>query len=241
MTQTRLRRPVPERTTPKRGVLGAFGQKEWGQNGQIAPEWSAQATGHPLGFGGSETDTPFDFLDDQVREAAQVVDLHIEGEAADQPDTGLLGALSAGYGGLNGADLTALATQLTRTYSDVAAQWVDLAGTLKDYLTRAAAPPAPAAPQAAQHAAPTLNLRTACPVEVRVEMFRPALALTAQPLGSDNPAQPARITDVSVTHNRLCISVPHDQPPGTYYGLLLEDGQGPAGVVTLDVLAEGEA
>ena len=121
----------------------------------------------------------------------------------------------------------------------VAAQWVDLAGTLKDYLTRAAAAPAPGAPQGAHHAAPALSLRAACPVEVRIEMFRPAMALSAQPLGSDDPAQPARITEVSVTHNRLCISVPHDQPPGTYYGLLIEDGQGPAGVVTLDVLAEG--
>ena len=176
MTQTRFRRPVPERTTPKRGVLGAFGQKEWGQNEQIAPEWGAQPTGHPLGLGGAETDTPFDFL-------------------------------------------------------------VDLAGTLKDYLTRAAA--APAAPQGAHHAAPALSLRVACPVEVRIEMFRPAMALSAQPLGSDDPAQPARITEVSVTNNRLCISVPQDQPPGTYYGLLIEDGQGPAGVVTLDVLPEG--
>ena len=52
-------------------------------------------------------------------------------------------------------------------------------------------------------------------------------------------SNPARITDVTAEDGRIKLRVPADQPTGVYYGLLLEDGVGPAGVVTVEVLPEG--
>jgi hypothetical protein len=236
MTDTRFRRPVPERTQPNRGILGAFGQRNWGAPSEY---------GHPLGPGfddAVEGGAPLDFLDDQVREASDLIDRHVAETVQDRAgqDDGLLGTLSGLYQGANGGDLTALVATLTRTYADAASKWVDIAGSLVEQLSRTRSQPGPSGDASGLGAAgPVLSIRAACPVEARVEMFRAALALSAQPLGSDDPANAARITDVRVEDGRLRVTVPADQPPGTYYGLLLEDGAGPAGVVTVEVLAEG--
>lgn len=231
----RARRPVPERTQPNRGILGVFGQRDW--TGQ-AP------TGHPLGFDDDSDDRPQAgaFLDEAVQQASDLVDRHIRDAAQETGPAatpgGIWGRLADSANGIDAQDLAKLATTLTKTYTDVAGLWVDLARDMADRLRgpqQAHAHPQPAA-AVAPVPAPSIRLCAAAPVEARVDMFRPAGPLRAQPLGSDDPAQPARITEVAMDGGALSITVPPDQPTGTYHGVLTDDA-GPAGAVTVTVFA----
>lgn len=213
-----------------------FGQSDW-----RASQPSGQPSGHPLGpgFGSTTSEKPaFDFMDDQVRQASDLVDRHIADaarETAGQTD-GLLGGLAGLYANANNSDLTEIVTTLTRTYADVAAKWVDLASTLTAQLGQQRAQNQTGQTVSGLGAAgPVLSIRAASPVEARVEMFRAAVTLSAQPLASDDPTNSAQIVSVKIEEGRLKVVVPSDQTPGIYYGLLLEKGAGPAGVVTVQV------
>ncbi|MBD3663905.1 hypothetical protein [Sulfitobacter aestuariivivens] len=233
----RLRRPEPERTEPNRGILGVFGQSSWG----APPQGS-----HPLGFD-EDTGTPVEptghgFLDDSVQEASELVDAHIRQGLKESAgaDESLLGRMAALYGSAQANDLTALATQFTRVYADMATQWIDIAGSIRDQLgnLRGATASAPAASTGI--ASPSMVLRASKPVETRVDMFRAAGSLSAQPLTSEDANQDLRITTVSVENGQLRITIPADQPAGTYHGLLVEKGAGPAGTVTVRVFETSE-
>ena len=250
MTDTRFRRPIPERTQPNRGILGAFVQRDWGGapgGHPLGPGFDDHTApgGHPLGPGFDDAVTgaePGVFMGDEMREASDLADAHVAETLQDRAgqDDGLLGTLSGLYAGGQGSDLTGVIATLTRAYTEAAGKWVDLAGSLVEQLSQLrTSPGAPRDVSGLGAAGPVLSIRASIPVEARVEMFRAAMALTAQPLGSDDPKNAARITQVAVEDGRLRVSVPADQPPGTYYGLLLEEGAGPAGVVTVEVLAEG--
>lgn len=224
-----LRRPKPERTQPKRGMIGAFGRSDW-------KDESRMANRHPLGLD-TAPDAPtdaFDFGADELRAASDLVDRHIaNGKTMEHKvEAGLLGQLSRLYSDGVPQDLTELITNAARGYADVMSVWVDMAGGLKDLLKTGGGQ---TQPHAASAPNPPVVIQASRPVELRVEMFRPAAAVTAQPLQSENPAQSSRISGVTIDGGSLRIIVADDQPAGSYHGLLLDGSSSPVGAVTVKV------
>ena len=68
-------------------------------------------------------------------------------------------------------------------------------------------------------------------------MLRPGEVAKVMPRASDDPAQAARITQIALQEGKLRLSVPPDQPVGTYLGFLLDAAGTPLGMITLKVLA----
>ena len=236
MSDTRAKRPTPERIDPNRGMLGVFGQTAWRGPSEF---------GHPLGPGFDDamsTENHADLNDPYVVEASDLVDRHIQEAARERAaeNNGLLGTLADVYSGVNGADLTKVVATLTRTYADVATKWVDLASTVVEGLAQMRNASGSANSGQPPIAGPILSLRSSVPVEAQIEMLRGANVLKAQPLGAEDPAVTNRITDVKIEEGKLKLAVAADQPPGLYHGLLFEDGGGPVGVVTVEVF-EGDA
>lgn len=231
----RLRRPIPERTEPLRGVLGAFGRADW-RGG------AGDAGAHPLGFdtgqGGAAGEPP-EFADSDIRAASALIDRHIaNNRQADFADgAGIMDQLSRLYANGLPPELSDLVTGVTRSYADLLALWVALAGGIRDALKPSAdGQGLPAQSGVAGNVgAPVLSISANRPVEARVEMFRPAGNLTAQPLQPENPALAAAIISITAEAGRVDIVVPDDQPAGTYHGLLLDQAAGPAGAVTLRI------
>ena len=232
----RIRRPIPERTRPRRNVLGALGQQDAMAERAPGPDEG----GHPLGPGfgdfGLGQEDALGLIDEGVRAASDLVDAHIrQGEETAR-------ALGKGAASIPLAqtDVSGLVTGLVRAYSDAASLWVEIVGSLAQRIERAPAPqPGPQA--AAGLASPIgLSISSAGRVEAGIEMFRPASGLVPQPLTAAAPAPPAQITDVrfeaSGAAGRIRITVPDGQAPGTYHGLLLSAAdQSPVGALTLTV------
>lgn len=240
MTQhDRLRRPVPERTKPNRGILGMLGQAE----GPSAP-----VDGHPLAPGFTQQPDPraplnpeaADYISDSVRAASDVVDEHIrQGHAAAQS----LGGASLGAGMLKGltgqAEGGHLLGSLTRAYSDLAAVWVEVAKSVAGQLgeTKPATAPNPAGE------APPMALIVECRgrAETRLDMFRACSDLIAQPMVAQG-ADMVAISDVTFTPAQgdsagvLHVVVPQDAQPGRYYGMLLNAADmSPVGAISLNL------
>lgn len=237
----RITRPIPDRTHPRRGAMGALNQHD--------PMADAATGGHPLGPGfaaaGDATaaaHAAFDKIDEGVRAASDIVDAHIrQGEET---------AKALGRGepsqSLGQGDLSGIITGLVRAYSDVASVWVDVVGALAARIEgaggqAAATPTSPVPTQAFG-----FRIATATPVAAQVEMFRPADAVKAQPLVASTADGPAQITDVRFEPSGagaaglIAIQVPNGQAPGLYNGVLLHEADNtPVGVVTLTVMAEG--
>lgn len=243
----RIKRPTPERTKPKRNVLGALGQED-AMASKTAPPNNGQypnsgvPDGHPLGpgFADGVTDESLQFIQDGVRAASDLVDAHIrQGEETAR-------TLGSGEGRipLTQTDVSGLLTGLVRAYSDVASVWVDIVGNLASKIDVSALKSGEGAAPAAGGVASNIGLRitTADMVEAKIEMFRPAEAVVPQPLTATSPDAPPHITQVSFAANQIAVTVPKGQAPGTYHGLLLSAAdQTPAGVLTLTVLDPGAA
>lgn len=236
----RLKRPVPERTKPKRGVLGALGQSD-AMLGNGMDHGTPDTGGHPLGPGFADAGgaDPLGLIDEGVRAASDLVDAHIrQGEETAARLGKATGAISAAQG-----DVTGLLTGLVRAYSDVASVWVDIVGSLAHKLDGSGQAKAEAPAASATLPAPGLSIASEGRVEASIEMFRPAPGVTPQPLIAQTAEGAAQITDVSFqpgmagTAGMIRLSVPGGQPPGTYHGMLLSTAdQRPAGVITLTVL-----
>lgn len=249
----RIKRPVPERTKPKRNVLGALGQAD-GMLGAAASIDTPQNGGHPLGPGFNDAAPPpseeaimgrenLGLIDEGVRAASELVDAHIrQGE-----ETAKALGKSASIP-LTQTDVSGLLTGLVRAYSDAASIWVDLVGSLAQKV-EGVAQGRPAQPQAASiQAGFGLSIASEGRVETGFEMFRAADDVLPQPLViSDGSAAP-QISDIRYEHGaagkvgRISVSVPTGQPAGTYHGLLLSAAdQSPVGVLTLRVVGNGTA
>lgn len=239
MTQPeRLRRPVPERTKPNRGILGALGQAE----GPVAPPREA----HPLTPGFEETETraginadSAQYINDSVRAASDVVDAHIrQGHAAAQS----LGAGAVGAGVLKGLtgqkDGGQLLGSLTRAYTDLAAIWVEVAKSVAGQIGEIK----PGAGDTGHGQAQPVALIVDCRMraETRLDMFRACSDLIAQPLVAQGAQAVTQIADVSFAPGQadragvLHVQVPDDAAPGRYYGLLLDAADmSPVGALSL--------
>ena len=233
----RLRRPVPERTQPKRGVLGAFGHRDWrteqgAQGHPLTPGFEDETSG-AAGFAG------LDLSDQDVKDASDLIDRHIrQGQENGRGiDTGLFDKLTSLYGDGQGPDLTDLIATITRSYSEIASLWVEMAGSLRDLLQSRAAGENSAAPQASNDGTPgpVLCIQSGQKVEASIDMFRHATDLQVQPLTSEIPGDTNVISDVSVKNGQINLVIPSDLASGTYHGLVLDRNAGPAGVVTVRI------
>lgn len=235
-TPDRIKRPVPERTKPKRNVLGALGQADAMADRAAVPGGSA-SPGHPLTPGfvdGADKDPSLSFIEEGVRAASDLVDEHIrQGEETAR-------SLGSGEGKipLTNTDVSGLITGLVRAYSDVASVWVDIVGSLASKVDLSGLTQGDGTPQTVGVPS-TIGLRitTADMVEAKIEMFRPATAVQPQPLVSTTQGAPAQITSVAFEAGQIAVTVPRGQAAGVYHGLLLSTAdQSPAGVITLTVL-----
>lgn len=232
-TPERIKRPIPERTKPKRNVLGALGQAEARSAGGFQPGASAPE-GHPLGRGFADSaglDPSLQFITDGVRAASDLVDAHIrQGEETAR-------SLGSGDGKipLTNTDVSGLLTGLVRAYSDVASVWVDVVGSLASKVDLSSLGQGSASAGVASNIG--LRIITADMVEAKIEMFRTADAVVPQPLTSTAQGAPLQITGVAFDAGQIAVTVPRGQAAGVYHGLLLSAvDQGPAGVITLTVL-----
>jgi len=148
-------------------------------------------------------------------------------------------------------DLQALATRMARYTSDflgVWAQFVDVALSAGGLAPQAAPGARPAAPAPAGRLAITVRLASLQQAEVAVDVA-PDLAdraLTVQDLRSADP----NVTPIGgvrleaateTTPARLHVTIPPDQPAGTYIGVVVDDASGRfAGTVTVTVLGAGD-
>lgn len=255
----RLRRPVPERKGPKRNVLGALGQSDPLLRPDGYPNASGGSPGngmHPLGPGFGTTDDAMvgdglstaderEFIDRGVRDASDLVDAHIR--QGEETARSLGGGSTPGAGNpLSQTDLSALLTGLMRTYSDVAAVWVDLVSSLAQ--NREGAPQKTAGPAPETGFASNIGLSITCDgrVETGFELFRIAGEVVPQPLVSTGGSVTSQINGVRYeagqpnSTGRICVKVPKGQAPGTYHGLLLSaSDHTPVGVLTLRVFDSG--
>ena len=233
----RIKRPTPERTKPRRNVLGALGQADAMLDPLAAP--GPDQGGHPLGPGfgdfGLGQEDALGLIDEGVRAASNLVDAHIrQGEETAK-------ALGKGAASIPLAqtDVSGLLTGLVRAYSDVASVWVEIVGSLAQKIDRGPSQQAASATSVGVAAGIGLSVAAAGRVEVGIQMFRDAPALVPQPLTAAPPAPPAQITEVHFEADgagRIRIVVPDGQAPGTYHGLLLSAAdQSPVGALTLTV------
>lgn len=248
---TRARRPIPERTRPRRGILGAFGQADWVH---------ASPRGHPLGPGfDMPTDTPDEIppshgLDhDHIRDAQDLIEQHIRQDTSEpffdgggwnsMPDSGIMAGLTALLGNARAGDISDLAAQMMRSYSEIAGLWVETAAELRDILTsRAGTGPVPDRPEhaaAPAGPAPVVIVVSPSPVDVQIDMFRTSEIDRIKPLDPDR-RDAAQITQVSVADGKIRICLSSEALPGLYHGLLLDAAGGPLGAVTLRVLEAAE-
>lgn len=239
MTQDdRIRRPMPERTKPKRNVMGALSQADGMAEASAPFMGGGSLGGHPLAPGfeatapgpNADPNDPMRMIDEGVRAASDLVDAHIkQGEET---------AKKLGKGAseipLGQTDVSGLVTGLVRAYSDVAAVWVDIVGSLASKVEGLGQ--GGAAPSVSPTSAPAfgLSVSSAGRVETSVEMFRQVLEVTAQPLVC--AATGAQITDIRFEAGKLRVTVPDAQAAGTYHALLLSAvDQSPAGALTLQI------
>ncbi|MEH6647179.1 hypothetical protein [Sulfitobacter sp.] len=248
----RLRRPVPERTKPHRGILGALIQKD-GTTMASPLEPSTVQGSHPL-TPGHQADPPeegvtrdaADFISEGVRAASKVADAHIlEGQQTAQS----LGA-SVLRGITRQKDAGNLLGNLTSAYSDLAAVWMEVAQAIAGQITEGK-PAAPETTAPAAHEKPpasiALVLDCARRVETRLDMFRSVSNVLPQPLVSSDAEISARVSGVSFTQGQggqagiLHVLVPADATPGRYYALLLDAASmSPAGALSLRLFDDEE-
>lgn len=240
-TNGRLRRPVPQRTTPRRNILGVFSQRA---DDRPRPRTSAQmdaTDAHPLGIpietGSDQADRIAPDLNQQDMQAAsKLIDRHIrDGEkytiSTDQDTWTRLSSLA---GKIDANEIAEIAKVVTQSYTEIASIWVELAGKLRDALnSQAGANGSSAAPSAAHGL--TICIQSARKVSARIRMFESGAVCRVQPLLSETSASTAMITDVTLEDGQINIQVPPKASSGDYHGILLSNENKPVGAVTLTI------
>jgi hypothetical protein len=248
----RLRRPVPERTRPHRGILGALAQRD-GATMVSNSENPADQGSHPLTPGHyadaadeGVTRDAADFISEGVRAASDVADAHIlKGQQTAQS----LGA-SVLRGITRQKDVGNLLGNLTGAYSDLTAVWMEVAQAIATQIAERKPGAPETTPPAANESLPAsiaLVLDCARRVETRLDMFRSVSDVLPQPLVSSDAGISARISGVDFTPGQegqagiLHVRVPADATPGRYYALLLDAASmSPAGALSLRLFDDQE-
>ncbi|MEM7472975.1 MAG: hypothetical protein AAF340_16630 [Pseudomonadota bacterium] len=234
----RLRRPKPERTEPRRNILGAFLQ-----NGERRPQTAAPTQSglenHPLGLQpDAETGQPPRIASSQNQEdiqaASDVIDRHIrDGKQYEIPvEDGMWSRLSSLTGGLDNADLADLAKLLTRSYSELASVWVEIAGKLRETINSSPSGSTGAPSSSSVFAAPALFIQSPLKLTAKVQMFADGSAAKMQPLMPET-GKGEGLSEVSFADDQISIFVPEGTATGRYHGLILSETGTPIGTVSV--------
>ncbi|MEM6593174.1 MAG: hypothetical protein AAF672_00185 [Pseudomonadota bacterium] len=237
----RLRRPKPIRTEPRRNILGAFLQNGE-RGGDKATETASRQTGldhHPLGLQpdaetGQQPHLTSNRNQQDIAAAANVIDRHIrDGKQYEIPvDDGMWGRFSSLASGVSTEDLADMAKLLTRSYSELATVWIEIAGKLRE-VVGSGAEKAQSSGTGGAIAPPALVIQSAVKVSAKVQMFAAGAPKSVQPLMQE--AGDKGLTGAALTDGQIEIFVPQDAQAGRYHGLILGADGAPLGAVTLTV------
>ncbi|MGX9356885.1 hypothetical protein ACS3SW_17470 [Roseobacteraceae bacterium S113] len=211
-----------------------------------------ETSGHPLGLpveegGESSPRISSDRNREDMDAAAGVVDRHIQNgdQFTISTDHDIWSRVSSLAGGVDASDLAEIAKVMTRSYSELASVWIDIAGKLRELLNAQskndAAPTESAqsegaTPQASSsHAAPTLCIQADRKVMASIQIFQPGPVHRVQPLMAEASGIDTMIAEVEVSDAQIDICITPGTPPGRYHGVVLSSANAPIGAITVTV------